>query len=129
MHKDDIIAVTEDLEVKEVLVSNLMPSRLRVGSILNYWLEARMIDMHRANSRMLFRALRLRQSDELERIIDISHAVTITDNWWLRREDEKIDYYNLKRYNESIADIALIGASDKSSSEKLAKGILYGNAY
>lgn len=124
MHKDDIIAVTEDLEVKEVRVSSLMPSRLKVGSILNYWLEARMIDMHRANSRMLFRALRLRQSDELERIIDISHAVTITDNWWLRREDEKLDYYNLKRYNESIADIALTGASDRSSSEKLIKGYL-----
>lgn len=124
MHKDDIIAVVENLEVKEIVVSSLMPSRLKVGSILNYWLEARMIDMHRANSRMLFRALRLRQSDELERIIDISHAVTITDNWWLRREDEKIDYYNLKRYNESIADIALIGVSDKSSSDKLEKGYL-----
>ena len=82
MHKNDIIAVIEDLAVKEVRVSSLMPSRLKVGSILNYWLEARMIDMHRANSRMLFRALRLRQSDEIERIIDISHAVTITDNWW-----------------------------------------------
>lgn len=124
MHKDDIIAVVENLEVKEIRVSSLMPSRLKVGSILNYWLEARMIDTHRANSRMLFRALRLRQSDELERIIDISHVVTITDNWWLRREDEKIDYSKLKRYNESIADIALIGTSDKSSSEKLAKGYL-----
>lgn len=124
MHKNDIVAVTEDLEVKEVRVSSLMPSRLKVGSILNYWLEARMIDMHRANSRMLFRSLRLRQSDEVERIIDISHAVTITDNWWLRREDEELDYYNLKRYNESIANIALTGVSDKSFSEKLANGYL-----
>lgn len=124
MHKNDIIAVIEDLEVKEVRVSSLMPSRLKVGSILNYWLEARMIDMRRANSRMLFRALRLRQSDEIERIIDISHAVTITDNWWLRREDEELDYCNLKRYNESIADIALTGVSDESYKEQLIKGYL-----
>lgn len=124
MHKNDIIAVIEDLEVKEIRVSSLMPSRLKVGSILNYWLEARMIDMHRANSRMLFRALRLRQSDEIERITDISHAVTITDNWWLRREDEELDYCNLKRYNESIADIALTGVSDENYKEQLIKGYL-----
>ena len=124
MHRNDIIAVIEDLEVKEVRVSSLMPSRLKVGSILNYWLEARMIDMHRANSRMLFRALRLRQSDEIERIIDISHAVIITDNCWLRREDEELDYCNLKRYNESIADIALTGVSDENYKEKLIKGYL-----
>ena len=124
MHKDDIIAVVENLEVRETGVSSLMPSRLKVGSILNYWLEARMIDTHRANSRMLFKALRLRQSDEVEKIIDVSHAVTITDNWWLKREDEKVSYFDLKRYNESIADIALTGVTSRNYESNLAKGYL-----
>lgn len=76
--------------------------------------------MHRSHSRKLFKALRLQNSENTAELISIGHGVSITDNWWIQRDDENLEYCELKKYNEQIADIALLGGSD--SDERNTEG-------
>lgn len=69
-----------------------------------------------------FKALRLRNSENTAELISIGHGVSITDNWWIQRDDENLEYRELKKYNEQIADIALLGGSD--SDERNTEGYL-----
>lgn len=109
MHRNTVIATATDC-IQEIINKDLCPQCFCIGMPLQYWLDNRFIDIHRAHSRRLFRALRMRSSADLADIIKAGHGITITDNWWIREANEDIQYRALKKYNESIADIALIGS-------------------
>jgi len=111
MHKDRVIAFANENGIYEIIEKSLCPACFAIGMPLEVWLDNRSVDIHRSHLRKLFKALRLRNADEIEQIIDIGHGITITDNWWIQKYDENLDYSSLKRYNEEIADIALYGAS------------------
>lgn len=115
MHKDKVIALADDNGVTEIIDKSLCPNCFTIGMPLEYWLEGRMVDIHRSHSRKLFKALRLRNPDSTAQIIDIGHGISITDNWWLQKKEEELDYKDLKKYNEELADIALYGSSSSDS--------------
>ncbi|MBR5513595.1 MAG: hypothetical protein IKV85_06375 [Ruminococcus sp.] len=115
MHKDKVIALADDNGVTEIIDKSLCPNCFTIGMPLEYWLEGRMVDIHRSHSRKLFKALRLRTTDNTAQVIDIGHGISITDNWWIQRNDEELNYKALKKYNEELADIALYGSSSSDS--------------
>ena len=100
----------------------LCPHCFVVGMPLYEWFDNRSIDMHRSHSRKLFKVLGLRSNYNISELIVVGHGVSITDNWWIQRDDENLVYQDLKSYNEQIADIALLGGSD--SDEQNTKGYL-----
>ncbi|MBR6984093.1 MAG: hypothetical protein IKH75_11320 [Ruminococcus sp.] len=115
MHKSDIIALADENGINEIINKSLCPACFAIGMPLEIWLDNRSVDIHRSHSRKLFKALRLRTPDDIEQVIDIGHGISITDNWWIQKADEELDYSSLKQYNEEIADIALYGSSASNS--------------
>lgn len=122
MHKTEVIALADEENITEIINKALCPHCFVVGMPLYIWLDNRCVDMHRSHSRKLFKALRLRNSENTAELISIGHGVSITDNWWIQRDDENLEYRELKKYNERIADIALLGGSD--SDERNTEGYL-----
>ena len=111
MHKDQVIAKADDYEITEIENKDLCPVCVKVGTPLSHWLEYRCVDIHRSHSRQLFKALRLQNNVSIDKIIEVGHGITITDNWWIQKDDENLDYASLRSYNKAIADIALFGSS------------------
>ena len=117
MHKDTVIARADDERITEIVISALCPACFTVGMPLTRWLDNRTVDTHRSHSRRLFKALRMRTNADIAELIAAGHGISITDNWWIQRIDENLDYHELKQYNEELADIALYGASDSQKGD------------
>ena len=117
MHKDTVIAYADDEHITEIVISALCPACFVVGMPLTRWLDNRTVDTHRSHSRRLFKALRMRSNADIAELIAAGHGISITDNWWIQRTDENLDYHELKQYNEELADIALFGASDSQKGD------------
>lgn len=115
MHKDKVVALANENGITEIIDQSLCPACFAIGMPLEIWLDNRCVDIHRSHSRKLFKALRLRTPDDIEQVIDIGHGISITDNWWIQKAEEELDYSSLKQYNEEIADIALYGSSASNS--------------
>ena len=122
MHKTEVIALADESCITEIKNKKLCPHCFVADMPLNIWLDNRLIDMRRSHARILFKALRLQNSENTAELISVGHGVSITDNWWIQREDENLEYNDLKKYNEQIADIALLGGSD--SDERNMSGYL-----
>ena len=117
MHKSTIIALANEDRITEIIIHALCPACFVVGMPLTRWLDDRMVDTHRSHSRRLFKALRMHSNADLSELIKIGHGISITDNWWIQRDDENLDYQTLKQYNEKLADIALFGSSDSQKGD------------
>lgn len=117
MHRDKLIALADNSGITELIEKSLCPSCFVVGMPIEIWLDNRTVDIHRSHSRKLFKALRLRTPDDIEQVIDIGHGISITDNWWIQKSDENLDYRSLKKYNEELSDIAFYGASVSNSGD------------
>ena len=119
MQRNRVIALADENSITEIVDKALCPACFAVGMPLEIWLDNRTVDVHRSHSRKLFKALRLRTPDDLDQVIDIGHGISITDNWWIQKSEEELDYNSLKQYNEELADIALYGASASNSGNTL----------
>jgi hypothetical protein len=115
MHRDKVIALADENGITEIIDKAFCPACFAAGMPLEIWLDNRIVDVHRSHSRKLFKALRLRTPDDIDQVIDIGHGISITDNWWIQKSEEELDYNSLKQYNEELADIALYGASASNS--------------
>ncbi len=112
MSGNKAVAKWEDNELA-VFDQALLPLFLQRVSNADLWLETRAVDSHRAHSRLLKKALRLSEKDDLSTVVRANGA-TITDNYWIRpigsgmkHEDVSFSYdYMSKR----IASIALNGS-------------------
>lgn len=94
------------------LCKERMPIYLTRGGDLEVWLTSRAIDRHRPNSRILKKMLRLTDTSDLATVLRV-HAATITDNYWLRQENEPDLTWEQVRFAEStFAELALIGGVD-----------------
>lgn len=94
-----------------VLNDTLLPLFLRRVHNADMWLETRAIDSHRANSRLLKKALRLQEKDDISTVIHVNGA-TITDNYWIKPIGSNLTYDNIKFDNDYFSLLALKGTYD-----------------
>lgn len=107
---DTLVAVWEDSQLT-VLNKELLPLYLRKIQNADMWLETRAIDSHRANSRILKKALRLTEKDDVSTVIHVNGA-TITDNYWIREIGSDLIYEDVKFSDDYFSNLALKGNYD-----------------
>ena len=91
---DTIVAKWENNQL-EIINEQLLPLYLKHVANAELWLETRAIDSHRSNSRLLKKALRLKERDDLTTVIKVN-AVTITDNYWIKPLDSDLTYQDVR---------------------------------
>ena len=110
MSSDIVVAKWENDELT-VINENLLPMYLKRVHNANMWLETRAIDTHRANSRLLKKALRLKEKDDVSTVVHVNGA-TITDNYWIKPLDSELTYDDVKFSDDYFARLALKGTYD-----------------
>lgn len=108
--KDTIVATIKDGLVT-VINKDLAPICFKTGKdkYINKWLTHRAIDEHRTNSRLLKKALRLHDKDDISVVLFVN-AATITDTYWFRQEGKNLTWDDV-RFKENYFDqLALKGS-------------------
>lgn len=105
-----VVAVWQNNELN-VIHEDLLPLYLRKIQNADTWLETRAIDSHRANSRLLKKALRLTDKDDIATVIHVNGA-TITDNYWIREIGSNLTYDDVKFSDDYFSNLALKGNYD-----------------
>lgn len=107
---DTVVAVWQNSRLK-VIDDALLPLYLKRVHDAEAWLESRAVDSHRANSRLLKKALRLTQKDDISTVIHVNGA-TVTDNYWVRPIGSALTYDDIKFDNDYFSNLALMGSYD-----------------
>lgn len=107
---ETLVAVWRDRRLT-VLNDALLPLYLRKIQNADMWLETRAIDSHRANSRLLKKALRLEEKDDVSTVVHVNGA-TITDNYWIREIGSELTYRDVKFSDDYFSNLALKGTYD-----------------
>lgn len=107
---DTLVAVWQDNRLN-ILNEKLLPMYLRKIHNADLWLETRAIDSHRANSRLLKKALRLVEKDDVSTVVHVNGA-TITDNYWIREIGSNLTYNDVKFSDDYFSNLALKGNYD-----------------
>ena len=107
---DTLVAVWQDNRLN-ILNESLLPLYLRKIHNADFWLETRAIDSHRANSRLLKKALRLVEKDDVSTVVHVNGA-TITDNYWIREIGSNLTYNDVKFSDDYFSNLALKGNYD-----------------
>ena len=102
--------------------------RCFVGRLhLDGWLASRAIDAHRPNSRLLKKALRLAERDDISTVLSV-HAVTVTDTYWIKDANSdltwedvrfKKDYFSTLALKGDYSSFAVAGASRNAHTQEL----------
>ena len=110
MSGDTVVAVWQN---GELIIKNndLLPLYLKRMPNADMWLETRAIDSHRANSRLLKKALRLAEKDDVSTVAHVN-AATITDNYWIRPIGSDLTYNDVKFSDDYFSNLALKGNYD-----------------
>ena len=107
---DTLVAIWKDSKLT-VVNEALLPLYLKKIQNADMWLETRAIDSHRANSRLLKKALRLVEKDDISTVIHVNGA-TITDNYWIRELGSELTYSDIKFSDDYFSNLALKGNYD-----------------
>lgn len=110
MSGDTLVAVWKNNRL-DVINEALLPLYLRKIHNADMWLETRAIDSHRANSRLLKKALRLTEKDDVSAVIHVNGA-TITDNYWIRDLGSNLTYDDVRFSDDYFSNLALKGNYD-----------------
>ena len=114
MYKDKEVSIIEDSKLTKVIDKSLLPIIMlneNIGSF-DVWLQTRVIDTHRTNSRHVRRRLSVR-SEVPNEIVVKSRAVSITDSYWLKWTNENLTYNNIRsKLSDGLNTIALYGNSE-----------------
>ena len=105
-----VVAIWQDNKLT-VMDETLLPLYLRRFQNADMWLETRAIDSHRANSRLLKKALRLVEKDDISTVIHVNGA-TITDNYWIREIGSQLTYHDVNFSDDYFSNLALKGNYD-----------------
>ena len=114
MNRNNIVAEWINNELI-VLNEKLLPLYISRTHNVEHWLEIRAIDYHRANSRLLKKALRLTEKDDVSTVISVN-AGTITDAYWVKPVNSELTYANVRFDNDYFANLALRGNYDSFNS-------------
>lgn len=114
---DTLVAVWQDGNLT-VYCEKLLPQYLKKVPNADCWLASRAVDSHRPHSRLLKKALRMQERDDIATVIRANGA-TVTDNYWVRPLKSSLTYeevgfdegYYKKRVSKSIARLSLSGSS------------------
>ena len=107
---DVLVAIWKDNELN-IMNEELLPLYLKRIHNADLWLETRAIDSHRANSRLLKKALRLVEKDDISTVIHVNGA-TITDNYWVCEIGSNLIYNDIKFSDDYFSNLALKGTYD-----------------
>ncbi len=105
---DTLVAIWQN-HCLEIVNEDLLPLYLKRIPNADMWLETRAIDSHRANSRLLKKALRLAEKDDISTVIHVNGA-TITDNYWVRSIGSKLNYDDIRFSDDYFSNLALKGS-------------------
>ena len=105
---DTLVALWKNNEL-QVLNEQLLPLYLKKIHNADMWLETRAIDSHRANSRLIKKAIRLTERDDLSTVLKVNGA-TITDNYWVRPISSDLSYKDIHFNNDYFSTLALKGS-------------------
>ena len=111
MYKDEVVAEIRKTELVKVLKKDLLPIIMLNESPGSFevWLRTRVIDTHRTNSRQVRRRLSVKTEVPKEIVIK-ARAVSITDSYWLKWENENISYGEVRKsLSDGLNSIALYG--------------------
>ena len=107
-----LVAVWDNNQLT-VLNEALLPLYLRKIQNADMWLETRAIDSHRANSRLLKKALRLMEKDDVSTVVHVNGA-TITDNYWIREIGSNLTHNDVKFSDDYFSNLALLKSKNSS---------------
>ena len=107
MNHDDISARYENGNFV-VTDKKKLPLYLSRTQNIERWLEIRAIDEHRPNSRLLKKALRLTEKDDISTAIRVN-AATITDSYWVKTPGSTLTYADIRFDNDYFSNLALRG--------------------
>lgn len=107
----NIVVAKWENNTLEIINKDLLPLYLKNTGNVEKWLETRAIDCHRANSRLLKKALRLAEKDDISSVLSVN-AVTITDNYWIKPMDSELKYDDVRFDNDYFSNLALTGNYD-----------------
>lgn len=108
MYGDAVVATVRD-NIVTPLLPEQCPLCFQRGSDIVSWLKARAIDRRRPNGRILKRMLRLGDTSDLNTALHV-HGATITDNYWVKTEDEaSLTWADVGFRENYFADLALSG--------------------
>lgn len=110
MSVDTVVAKWADNTLM-VINDALLPLYFNRSANADTWLETRAIDAHRANSRLLKKALRLTEKDDVNAVIQVNGA-TVTDTYWIKPLDSELTYADIKFDNDYFSNLALRGTYD-----------------
>jgi hypothetical protein len=110
MSRNNIVAKWQN-KILEIANEALVPIYLGRTGDLEAWLESRAIDSHRANSRLLKKALRLTEKNDIETVISV-HAACVTDTYWVKPLNSTLKYEDVVFDDDYFANLALKGNYD-----------------
>ncbi len=111
MYKDEVVAEIRKTELVKVFKKDLLPIIMLNESPGSFevWLQTRVIDTHRTNSRQVRRRLSVKTEVPKEIVIK-ARSVSITDSYWLKWENENISYEEVRKsLSDGLNSIALYG--------------------
>jgi hypothetical protein len=107
MSKDTLVATWKD-NTLTVVNDTLIPLYLHRVHNADMWLETRAIDSHRANSRLLKKALHLEEKNDISTVMYVN-ASTITDTYWIKPAGSGLTYTDVRFISNSFSTLALKG--------------------
>ena len=100
----------------DILNKALLPLYLDRTGDVEGWLEQRAVDPHRTNSRLLKKALRLENKDDINTVL-YYNAATITDTYWIKSQDSNLTYDDVRFRSNYFDLLALRGDPDSFNQE------------
>ena len=110
MSRDEITAEWKNNRLT-IINETLAPMYIAATGNVDHWLEMRAIDSHRANSRLLKKALRMTDTTDICTVLSVN-AATITDNYWIKPLDSVLTYAEIRFDNDYFSKLALRGGYD-----------------
>lgn len=107
MNKDEVVA---SFNKGELIYLNKEKAPLEIvrTKSLSSWLNSRVIDNTRVNSRLLFKVLKINEKNE-ELIPLYAHAASISDRYWFKPKQSKLKYKDVMFENDIFSDTSLEG--------------------
>lgn len=118
MSGDFKVARVDNNCITDIIDSTRCPLYLMRTKDFEGWLLTRCIDVHRTNSRVLRKALRLQNVEEIELVLKV-HGVTVTDNYWCKEDYSNLVYEDVLFDNDDLADLALLGIFEELDYDKI----------